>query len=101
MAVVEIKSVEEFGKLIHDNHVTAVLFETHSTPMSDVLGSLSESISDIGFAHVDVKALPEIRKEVHLKETPSIFFYKDGKEAYDLEGSIAHDRIHDIINSLR
>ncbi|RCI12321.1 hypothetical protein L249_0061 [Ophiocordyceps polyrhachis-furcata BCC 54312] len=91
MAVIEVKTAEEFKDLLKKHPKVAVDFYAEwcgpCKIISPVFKQLSEQHSDITFLSVDVDKLEAVAQEYGIRAMPTFIMFKDGEKSNELTGA--------------
>ncbi|ORY49825.1 thioredoxin [Rhizoclosmatium globosum] len=89
--VVEVKSFEEYTKLINGDKVVVVdWFATWCGPckvISPVFAELSNEFTNVVFVKVDVDEVPEAAEGAGIRAMPTFQFYQAGKKVDEIVGA--------------
>ncbi|CAM1509784.1 Fc.00g001190.m01.CDS01 [Cosmosporella sp. VM-42] len=94
MAVTDIKTTQEFYKLIED--VPYVAIQAHATwcgpckaiaPFFDKHAAALADPKTYAFARFDTDEVPDLAQELGIRSIPAFFFFEDGNKADNLGGA--------------
>ena len=69
--------------------------------LGPILEELSEKITDVSFAKLDVDAAPEIVEEFGIQGIPCVIFFKEGKEVSRIAGLFPKQSYVDEIEKVK
>ncbi|KAF3904692.1 Thioredoxin-1 [Orbilia brochopaga] len=87
----EIKSLEEFNKLIKEDKVTVVDFHaTWCGPCKQIaphVESLAEEHTDANFVKVDVDEVADVAAECGIRAMPTFMIFRNGEKVTEVVGA--------------
>ncbi len=104
--VIEVKSEEEFNKLIHSKvYSTSIVdFQANWCPKCIMIEPLFKELSciysDIQFIKLDVDRLSEIAKNANVRAMPTFIIYKNGIQTNDIVKGADDEKLKKLIQSL-
>jgi thioredoxin 1 len=69
--------------------------------MSPLLAEIEEEYPDIKLAKINVNFENALSEKYEIQASPTLIFFKDGKETERLRGAVKKSEITDIINKLK